>query len=437
MSSAPTRLPAPTGDLAADRRLLAEQAEMHEAVLRQLPPRTARDSAEHHIAEEGHRRCRSLRRQFLDRHGAAVYDMVNGDSADHRPLTGMALKAAEHLPGLVPDAAQLAEERGRRQADKEGREIDQGLLFQAWLADDRVGADLVRTLLRPTAAACGLLDGFLRTGRAVFPTVTLERNDGVAHLTVHNLSCLNAEDDQLADDMETAVDLALLDPAVRVGVLRGAPMTHHAYRGRRVFSAGLNLRDLHAGRISFAGFLMRRELGYVNKLVRGLHTGDGMNREVPWIAAVDTFAIGGGAQLLLAVDWVVAAADAYISLPAAQEGIVPGVAGLRLRRRVGGGLARQILLSGRKVWAAEPDGALLCDEVADPRDMDGTVVAAAERLGSPAVGANRAMLNLAEEPPEAFRRFMAEFALRQVLRLYSPDVLAKVDGAWSRTARPA
>ncbi|MBX7268160.1 enoyl-CoA hydratase/isomerase family protein [Micromonospora sp. Llam7] len=437
MSSVLTDVPAFTGELARDSRLLAEHAEAGEAALRRLPPTPARDAAQAHTAADVHRHCRSARRRFLEMHVAAVYDAVTGDDEDHRPLTVLALEVADRFPGLVPDATRLAEERGRRQADKEGREIDQGLLFQALLAHDRTGTHLMRTLLRPTAAARRLLDDLQRTARTVLPTVTLERRDGVAHLTVHNLDCLNAEDDQLAEDMETAIDLALLDPTVRVGVLRGAPMTHPAYHGRRVFSAGLNLRHLQAGRISFAGFLMRRELGYVNKLIRGLHTGDATPREIPWIAAVDTFAIGGGTQLLLAVDWVVIAADAYLSLPAAQEGIVPGVAGLRLGRRVGGGVARQILLTGRKLWAGEPDCALLCDEVADPRDMDRAVAAAADRLDNPAVVANRAMLNLAEEPPDVFRRFVAEFAWRQVLRLYSADVLAKADGAWSRSARTA
>ncbi len=44
--------------------------------------------------------------------------------------------------------------------------------------------------------------------------------------------CLNAEDDRQVDDMETAVDLALLDPAVEVCVLRGAEMTHPRHRDR-------------------------------------------------------------------------------------------------------------------------------------------------------------------------------------------------------------
>lgn len=49
-----------------------------------------------------------------------------------------------------------------------------------------------------------------------------------------------------------------------------------------------------------------------------------------------------------------------------------------------------------------------------------------DRLRSPAVAANRRMLNLAEEPSDEFRRYMAEFAVQQAMRLYGEDVIAKV-----------
>ena len=47
-------------------------------------------------------------------------------------------------------------------------------------------------------------------------------------------------------------------------------MTHPRYRGRRVFSAGINLKALHVGGISLLDFLLRRELGYISKLMRGI-----------------------------------------------------------------------------------------------------------------------------------------------------------------------
>jgi (3,5-dihydroxyphenyl)acetyl-CoA 1,2-dioxygenase len=230
--------------------------------------------------------------------------------------------------------------------------------------------------------------------------------------------------------METAVDLALLDPAVSVGLLRGGEMSHPRYRGRRVFSAGINLKALQAGGISLVDFLLRRELGYIHKLLRGVLVRDGErwhspSVEKPWVAVVDGFAIGGGAQLLLVFDQVLAASDAYFSLPAADEGIIPGAANLRLTRRAGPRLARQVILTGRRIRASEPDARLLVDEIAEPDDLDVAVERHLARLQSPAVIANRRMLTIAEESPADFLRYMAEFSLQQALRLYSDDVIGK------------
>jgi thioesterase DpgC len=69
---------------------------------------------------------------------------------------------------------------------------------------------------------------------------------------------------------------------------------------------------------------------------------------------------------------------------------------------------------------------LLIDEVVSPDELDPAVENAAAALQGPAVVANRRMLNLAEEPPDRFREYLAEFALEQALRLYGSDVLAKV-----------
>jgi thioesterase DpgC len=230
--------------------------------------------------------------------------------------------------------------------------------------------------------------------------------------------------------METAVDLALLDPDVRVGLLRGGEMSDPRYRGKRVFSAGVNLKALHAGRISLVDFLLRRELGYISKLMRGIIVADeacwhSPVVQKPWVAAVDGFAIGGGMQLLLVFDHVIVASDAYLSLPAAQEGIVPGAANFRLTRSIGPRLSRQIILGGRRIWASEPAARLLVDEVVEPSEMDAAIERSLERLRNPAVVANRRMLNLAEEPPDAFRLYIAQFAVQQALRLYSEDVIGK------------
>src|SRR6202035_5421348 len=157
----------------------------------------------------------------------------------------------------------------------------------------------------------------------------------------------------------------------------------------RVFSAGINLKALHAGDISLVGFLLRRELGYIHKLIRGV-VADGAPWHSPpiekqWIGVVDGFAIGGGMQLLLAFDHVIAASDAYLSLPAAQEGIIPGAANFRLTRFFGPRLSRQTILGGRRIWASEPAARAIVDEVVEPLAVDEAVERFLDRLPRPAV----------------------------------------------------
>jgi (3,5-dihydroxyphenyl)acetyl-CoA 1,2-dioxygenase len=423
--------PALDKDPKTDANAMAQHLQAGETLLGRLPARSARSPDQMHLAASIHEASRNLRRLFLSLHAEWLYDVLTQERRRHLSLSELAFAAAEHCPGLVPTRLQIAEERTRLQVEKERREIDQGLLFQALFRVPQIGAHIVEAALRPTPRALDLIACFQSEGRLDLGSVLIERRGCAAHLTVNNASCLNAEDDRLVDDMETAVDLALLDPSVRVGVLRGGVMSHPRYAGRRVFSAGINLRALHGGQISYIDFLLRRELGCISKLMRGIRPVGAAPEtiEKPWIAAVDGFAIGGGAQLLLVFDHVIAAADSYVSLPAANEGIVPGFANLRLTRAVGSRMARQLILGGRKIWASEPDARLLVDRVVEPAEIEAAIEAQVAELSAPAVIPNRHMLHVAEEPIDLFLRYAAEFALMQAERLYSADMLNKVSRA--------
>jgi (3,5-dihydroxyphenyl)acetyl-CoA 1,2-dioxygenase len=419
------------GELARARHALAGISAGTDELIAALPEPGQRSPRQRAEAEAAHEAARAARSLFMDTHAEAVYHELTDGLTRYLRLTELVQAAAGAFPGLAPTADQMTAERARPQAGKEGREIDQGIFLRGVLRSPRAGPHLLDAMLRPTPRALRLFPEFSRSGLADLGSVRIERGKGAARLTMCRDDCLNAEDNQQVDDMETAVDLALLDPDVRVGLVRGGEMTHPRYRGRRVFSAGINLKALHAGGISLVDFLLRRELGYIHKLVRGILVEDGprwhsATCSKPWIAVVDGFAIGGGMQLLLVFDHVLAASDAYFSLPAAQEGIVPGAASFRLTRCAGPRLSRQIILEGRRIWASEPAARLLVDEVVEPGGLDEAAERSLDRMQSPAVVANRRMLNLAEEPPDEFRGYMAEFAVQQALRLYSADVLGKV-----------
>ncbi|MEV6986101.1 enoyl-CoA hydratase/isomerase family protein [Sphaerisporangium sp. NPDC051017] len=384
------------------------------------------------------RACRAARTRFMAAHAEGVYDELTDGRRRYARLDELAYAAAERYPGLTPTREQIAGDRKAVQADKQGWELDQGILFWGLFAAPVAGEHLLRAMLRPTRAAVELAAGFARSGKAEFPTATLERRDGIGYITVRNERYLNAEDDTVVEDLESAVDLALLDDGIEVGALRGGTMTHPRYAGRRVFNAGINLTHLHQGKIGFLDFLLRREVGYISKLVRGLERPDSgrpYGDEKPWIGAVDTFAIGGGTQITLVLDWVVAAEDAYFTLPAMREGIIPGAANFRLHRVMGSRRTRQVIFGDRRYEADGPEGRLLCDEVVPPAEMDTAIEEAARRLRGPAAIVNRRMLRMAEEPLALFREYMACYALEQSRLLYSPELIVNLERKWVGRSR--
>jgi (3,5-dihydroxyphenyl)acetyl-CoA 1,2-dioxygenase len=424
-----------TGSYAQDVQRLQSCLAPERETFTGLPPRRERDSGQDSAAGDLTAAGLRLRQNFLRLHAETVYDELTGGRRQALRLEDLAARAAESLPGLVPTPVELAAERRLPQVEKEGRERELGVLFWGLLRSAQAGPHLQRAMAQPTARAVAALPAFRTDGFADLGVATVRRQDGVGEVTLRNLRFLNAEDDAAVEALETAVDLVLLDDAVRVGVLRGAAMEHSGYRDRRVFSAGINLTDLYHGRISLMGFLLRRELGYISKLSGGLaaplaEDGDEPMVEKPWLGVVDTFAIGGGAQIALVLDHVLAERGAYFSLPALREGIIPGLANLRLPRAVGSRTARNVIFSGRNIDAASPDGKLFCDEVADTEDLDHRAREATSRLANPAVVANRRMLRRADEPAATVRAYLADYSLEQSRRLFSPDLITNLQQTW-------
>jgi thioesterase DpgC len=241
--------------------------------------------------------------------------------------------------------------------------------------------------------------------------------------------------------LETAVDLALMDPKTEVCVLRGDVVTHTKHAGRRIFGAGINLTHLYQGRIRYLWFLIR-DLGFVNKFYRGLALEDrspeSHSVEKLWIAAVEGFAIGGHCQILLTMDYIIAAQDAYLTLPARKEGIIPGASNLRLPRFVGDRIARQAIMAERRIDCSSPEGRMICDEVVEAEKMDPAIDRIVERLtGSGVVSAagNRRAFRAGEEPLDLFRRYMAVYAREQAYCHFSPALIANLERNWDAKNR--
>jgi thioesterase DpgC len=435
--------PEPTASLAADRRRFGAFWARGTAQLARLPAKAKRSTEEAARAKATLAAGRESREHFMRAHARAVYDALTARRSRFLRLDELCECAAREFPGLVPTGRQLAREATARLADKDGLEIDQGIFAAHVLADPVAGAHLCHAMLLPRADARSHLRELERRGAIEFPGARLERQGKASVVTLRNPRHLNAEDDTTLDGTEIAVDLALLDPATEICVLRGGAVTHPKHAGRRLFGAGINLTHLYQGKIRYL-FYVLRDLGLVNKLYRGLALPGAPPEEASveklWVAAVDGFAIGGHCQILLAMDQVIAADDAYMTLPARKEGIVPGAANLRLPRLVGARIARQAVLAERRIDCASPEGRLICDQVVPPSGMDGAIARMVELLtGSGVVSAasNRRAFRAGEEPLDAFRRYMAVYAREQAYCHFSPALVANLERNWDAASRRA
>ncbi|MBV8948109.1 MAG: enoyl-CoA hydratase/isomerase family protein [Solirubrobacterales bacterium] len=372
----------------------------------------------------------------LAQHGLSVeelYDELSDKCTRPLRLDDLLYEAADRVPGLVPTRAEIEAERQRKLSDKTGVELGQGLLTAEILANPRIGRHLLESMLRPTPLALERLDE-LRSGGGVdlgHARVTRRGRAGVLELC--NPRHLNAEDSTTLAETEAAVDLVLLDPEIEVGVFRGGVVDHPRYAGERPFGAGINLTHLYHGRVDFL-FYLTRDLGYVNKLYRGLCDGP----EKLWIAAVERFAIGGACQLLHVMDHVIAVKGARLYLPARKEGIIPGASNLRLPRFVGDRAARQAILSGREWMAGQPDADLICDEIVEPDQVEVAIDARIEALTSSGLinaAANRSAIRAGQEPLDLFREYMATYAREQAYCHLSPALVSNLEEHWNADRR--
>jgi len=389
-------------------------------------------------------RDRAARAAFLGIHVETLYGRLTGDYTKFKRVEDLVRDAAELVPGLVPDNTQLARENDLQQKDKDGLEIDQGIFLSHVLGHAACGLHLCHAMLLPRAETAEYSRRFDQSGKIELAGATLERRGKAALITMRNPRYLNAEDESTLDGLEIAIDVATLDPATDIAILRGDVVEHTKYRGRRLFSAGINLTHLYQGKIAYLWYI-RRDMGLVNKLFRGIAARDaspdelvGATTEKPWIGVVEGFAIGGGCQLLLALDYVLAASDAYMTLPARKEGIIPGAANLRLWRFTGDRIARQAILYGRRLDCDTPEGRLICDEVAAASEIDGALEQVVDNFTSSGVvsaAGNRRAFRVAEEPLDVFRRYMAVYAREQAFCHFSPALIANLERNWNAHKR--
>ena len=162
--------------------------------------------------------------------------------------------------------------------------------------------------------------------------VLIERHDGVLTITINRPAQRNAVNREVAVAVAAAVDLLDSDPTLSVGVLTGAGGT---------FSAGMDLKAFAGGQTPI---LPGRGFGGITQAV--------VNK--PLIAAVEGWALGGGFEMALACDLIVAAENAKFGLPEVKRGLIAGEGGvIRLPQRIPYHVALKVLLTGEPLSAVD------------------------------------------------------------------------------------
>jgi enoyl-CoA hydratase/carnithine racemase len=169
------------------------------------------------------------------------------------------------------------------------------------------------------------------------PIITSRPADGIAEITLNRPEAMNAISSAMAAELTRACAELAAAPEVRVVVFGAA--------GERAFCAGADLKE-RAG-MTDADILRQRPV------IRAVF-GALLALPQPAIAAVHGFALGGGCELALSCDLVVADETAVFGLPEVTVGLVPGGGGTQLAlRRLGPGRAADLVLTGRKVGIEE------------------------------------------------------------------------------------
>ena len=164
--------------------------------------------------------------------------------------------------------------------------------------------------------------------------VAVEREERIAVCLLNRPKQLNALSDELMDELVTALQDLDRDPAVRCIVLGGS---------ERAFAAGADI-----GELAEASAI---ELLYARRVERW----DAIrNLWTPLVAAVSGYCLGGGCELAMACDLIVASESALFGQPETGLGLIPGAGGTqRLTRAVGKAVAMDVVLSGRMLSARE------------------------------------------------------------------------------------
>ena len=214
-----------------------------------------------------------------------------------------------------------------------------------------------------------------------FQNIIVETTGKVGRVTLNRPQALNALNEALIGELNEALSAFETDPAIACTVITGR---------QKAFAAGADVKEM-AEKTYFEAYLGK----FLDGWTRISET------RKPVIAAVSGFCLGGGLELAMMCDLIIASETAKFALPEITLGIMPGAGGTqRLPRFIGKAKAMDLILTGRMMDAAEAErSGLVARVVAPDKLMDETLAAAAKiaSYSQPIVMMAKETVNRAQE----------------------------------------
>ncbi len=214
-----------------------------------------------------------------------------------------------------------------------------------------------------------------------YDTILVETRGKVGLITLNRPKALNALNSQVMAEVVAALQAFEADPEVGAIVLTGS---------ERAFAAGADIKEMQSK-------------GYIDVYMEDFFAGwEALTRiRKPIIAAVAGYALGGGCELAMMCDFIIAADNAKFGQPEITLGVMPGMGGSqRLTRFVGKSKAMDMCLTGRMMDAAEAERCGLVSRVVPVGDLIEEALKAAEKIASfslPAVMMTKEAVNRSYE----------------------------------------
>ena len=217
---------------------------------------------------------------------------------------------------------------------------------------------------------------------ATYETILVEQRDAVTLITLNRPQALNALNSQVLTDLIAAFAAYDADPSQHCAVLTGS---------EKAFAAGADIKEMSEK--AAADFYLEDFFSQWTSHVSSTRK--------PWIAAVAGLALGGGCELAMMADFIIAADTAKFGQPEIKLAVAPGMGGSqRLTRAVGKAKAMEMCLTGRMMDAAEAERSGLVARVVPAADLVGEALKTASTTASmPPMASmiNKEMVNAAFE----------------------------------------